>query len=107
MGVLASVDSDALAVYCQLYARWREAEEFLEENGSIYVVRTDSGQMKYAKQYPQVLIARSLAAHVRAYQKEFGMTPSARSGVETVAPGKSDFAKFLAEKHGPPSPRKR
>ena len=30
MGVLAASDRDALAAYCQTYARWQETEEYLD-----------------------------------------------------------------------------
>ena len=102
MGVLAHVDRDALAMYCQMYARWREAEEFLKEKGAVYVVRTDGGAVKYAAQYPQVGIASNLAKQVRAYQQEFGMTPSARSQIEVPDLGNDEdkFEEFLSRKHG-------
>ena len=53
MGVLTQVDLTAFAGYCQAYARWREAEEFLSQHGSIF--KTPSG---YVQQVPQVSIAQ-------------------------------------------------
>ena len=35
MGVLTEHDLEAFAGYCQAYARWREAEEFLSQHGTI------------------------------------------------------------------------
>ena len=52
MGLLTSVDMAAFAGYCQAYARWKEAEEFITKHGSI--IKTNSG---YIQQVPQVSIA--------------------------------------------------
>ena len=35
MGVLTEVDMAAFAGYCQAYARWKEAEEFITQHGTI------------------------------------------------------------------------
>ena len=36
MGILTDHDMEAFAGYCQAYARWREAEEFLSQHGTIF-----------------------------------------------------------------------
>ena len=84
MRILARVDRDALAAYCQTYARWRAAEEFLDQHGEIYPVRDALGNVQRMKLYPQVGIARTLLQVLRSYQQEFGMTPSARTQVHEI-----------------------
>ena len=54
IGVLTQVDGAAFAGYCQAYARWKEAEEFLTKHGTIF--KTPSG---YIQQVPQVSIAQT------------------------------------------------
>ena len=54
IGVLTEVDQAAFASYCQAYARWKEAEEFITQHGTI--VKTPSG---YWQQVPQVSIAQT------------------------------------------------
>ena len=44
MGVLTEHDMEAFAGYCQAYARWREAEEFLSQHGTIF--KTPSGYVQ-------------------------------------------------------------
>ena len=44
MGVLTTADLTAFAGYCQAYARWREAEEFISQHGSIF--QTPSGYLE-------------------------------------------------------------
>ena len=84
MGVLAFVDGDALSAYCQTYARWKAAEEYLAKHGEVYPLRDEQGRVRCMQQFPQVAIARHLLQMLRSYQQEFGMTPAARSRV--VAP---------------------
>ena len=39
------IDRGALARYCQLWARWRENEEFLKEHGQAYPVKDRRGEV--------------------------------------------------------------
>lgn len=96
MGVMSLIDGAALENYCQVMARWRRAEQFLAKHGSCYAATNKTGQ-KYLAQYPQVNEAAKLLALVKAYQQEFGMTPSARSGlhVEKAATTVDPLDEFL------------
>lgn len=76
MGVITEVDATAFAGYCQAYARWREAEEFLSQHGSI--IRTPNG---YLQQVPQVSIAQTNLKIMLKFCEQFGLTPSARSRI--------------------------
>lgn len=82
--VLTEADGDALAAYCQTYARWRQAEEFLDTHNAVYPIRDEAGRIKCMQQVPQVAMARNLLRLLRAYQQEFGMTPASRSRVTIV-----------------------
>ena len=79
MKLLKVCDGDALASYSQTYARWKDAEEFLAQHGTVYPVRDDRGRLKIMRQFPQVAIAREQQQLMKAYQQEFGLTPSART----------------------------
>lgn len=76
LGVLTEVDMAAFAGYCQAYARWREAEEFISKHGTI--VKTPSG---YWQQVPQVSIAQTYLKIMNRFCEQFGLTPSARSRI--------------------------
>ncbi len=76
MGVLTEADTMAFAGYCQAYARWREAEEYLSKHGSTFT--TASG---YIQQVPQVSIAHTNLNIMLKFCTEFGLTPSARSRI--------------------------
>ena len=76
MGILTEVDMAAFAGYCQAYARWKEAEEFISQHGTI--VRTPSG---YWQQVPQVSIAQTYLKVMNRFAEQFGLTPASRSRI--------------------------
>ena len=92
MGVLTAVDITAFAGYCQAYARWKEAEEFITQHGSI--LRTKSG---YVQPVPQVSIAQTYLKIMNRFAEQFGLTPAARSRIiaEDNTSGSSDEMEAL------------
>ena len=82
LGVIAVIDGDALAAYCQTFARWKQAEEFIAKHGECYSLRDENGRMRYMQPFPQVSIAKSLLHLLKGFQQEFGLTPSSRSRIE-------------------------
>jgi P27 family predicted phage terminase small subunit len=84
MGLLTIWDIDSFSAYCQAYARWREAEEFITQHGSIF--KTPSG---YVQQVPQVSIAQQNLKIMQSLAGEFGLSPSTRSRI-IAAGGMSD-----------------
>lgn len=92
LGTLSEMDMAAFAGYCQSYARWKEAEEFIEKHGTI--VKTPSG---YWQQVPQVSIAQTNLKIMLKFCSEFGLTPSSRSRMIAgdVAEAPKDEMEFL------------
>ena len=87
IGVLTEADQAAFASYCQASARWKEAEEFITQHGTI--VKTPSG---YWQQVPQVSIAQTYLKIMNKIAEQFGLTPSSRSRIiagsgENTVPG--------------------
>ena len=78
LGILTEVDMAAFAGYCQSYARWKEAEEFISKHGAI--VKTPSG---YWQQVPQVSIAQQYMKQMTKFCEQFGLTPASRSKIVT------------------------
>src|SRR5258708_34725619 len=56
---LSVADVDMFSAYCSNYARWRDAEDFLEAHGLTFVVREapakkgEPGKIKFIQQWPQ------------------------------------------------------
>ena len=93
IGILTEVDMAAFAGYCQAYARWKGAEEFITRHGDM--VRTPNG---YLQQVPQVSIAQTNLKIMLKFCEQFGLTPSARSrmiGEENGAETETDEMELL------------
>ncbi len=94
MGILGTVDSEAIARYCVIFAKWRESEEWLEKNGTMFPVRGPASEKQPEgivvgfKEYPQVGRAIAYAEQLLRIEKVFGMNPGARANlvVETEKP---------------------
>ncbi len=80
MGVLTMADLTAFEGYCQAYARWKEAEAFITQHGSIF--QTPSG---YVQQVPQVSIAQQNLKIMQSFCSEFGLTPATRARIIAAA----------------------
>ena len=95
LGILTHVDADVLTLYCRTWVRWKTAEQGIDTEG--LVVTSPSG---IKKRSPLAVIAKELSTELRALQAELGMTPSARTRVQTVStprqrPAKSKWAGIL------------
>lgn len=92
LGILTEIDMAAFAGYCQAYARWKEAEEFITQHGTI--VKTPSG---YWQQVPQVSIAQTYLKIMNKFCEQFGLTPSSRSRIvtENIAVKENDAMEVL------------
>lgn len=96
LGILTEIDMAAFAGYCQAYARWKEAEEFITQHGTI--VKTPSG---YWQQVPQVSIAQTYLKIMNRFCEQFGLTPSARSRIAVdMDENESDEMELLLFKGG-------
>jgi P27 family predicted phage terminase small subunit len=77
IGILTEADRTAFASYCQAYARWKDAEEFMTRSGQT-IFKTPSG---YLQQLPQVSIAQTYLKIMNRIAEQFGLTPAARSRI--------------------------
>lgn len=71
---LKTLDLKALEGYCQSYSRWRACERVLQEEGYTFLTPN-----QYVQQRPEVSISNKAMADMRAFAKELGLTPAARS----------------------------
>lgn len=96
IGLLSDLDTAPLAAYCQSYARYIEAEEFISENGS---TETRTGKYGIAKVLrAEVYMSKIHLSFIRQLVSEFGLSPSARARM--VLPQEKDedpFDAFLDE----------
>jgi P27 family predicted phage terminase small subunit len=79
LGLLSKIDREALALFCQAWARWVEAEEALKRYG--VMVKSPNG---FPMQSPYLAIANKAMEQMRALLAEFGMSPSSRTRVHAT-----------------------
>jgi P27 family predicted phage terminase small subunit len=82
MGVLTSADAYSLTRYCQLLARWKRVEMFIQKYGETYTLTSAAGKVKCILPFPQVGIAQKLSMALTKLEQEFGLTPSARARID-------------------------
>jgi len=83
MRVMTLADKKALELLCDAYSEYRRARQFILENGTHYVSETKLGSTIY-KKYPHVDIASNAWRRCSDMLKQFGLTPSSRTGVEAM-----------------------
>lgn len=94
-GVLTRVDTDAFRVYCEAVARYQHAAQLLEKSGPL-VRGARAGELV---KNPLHQVVRDNADLVRAFARELGFTPSARSALTEVG-GKGSADPFDAWQSG-------
>ncbi len=98
-GLLAQIDGYLLERYVRLYLRWRDAERRLAREGQVLDFQTREGVL-VRRRNPLTSISRELHAELLKVERQFGMSPAARAGLDVQAPpvtgaasGESPFAK--------------
>lgn len=80
--LVSEIDSASLALYCQSYGRWVEAEgklaEVRQRGGDGLLMKAPSG---YPIQNPYLAIANRAMEDCHRYLQQFGLSPSARTRV--------------------------
>lgn len=86
MGVGKSPDSRALARYCRLWVRWKQADLFVRKYGETYPLKNDKGDVRCFMPFPQVTIMNQLSKQLSGLEGQFGLTPAARAGLNIEVP---------------------
>lgn len=102
IGLLNEADIYGMIRYCFAYAEWLKAARFIRDKGSVFplyetrkeqewdentgkYVVTRKNVVKNWKEYPQVKIASRLRGELLTLEKEFGLTPTKRLGLQIGA----------------------
>jgi P27 family predicted phage terminase small subunit len=97
LGVLTVADLPSLALYCQAYARWCDAEDALyamlqdDPKHNALLVDSANGGLKAN---PLVGISATAGLNLMRYAVEFGFTPASRTRVSGSASGEEPDQKF-------------
>jgi P27 family predicted phage terminase small subunit len=90
LGLLTEADLDAFCLYCQTFARWKDAEQKLLESGLVVPSNSCNG---FPIISPYLQISNKAQAQAMKMLVEFGLTPSARSRVTAAKKAAPDKKK--------------
>ena len=96
MGVLTKLEGGVLTRYCQEWAKWKEAEQFLMKNGSTWEAVDANGNVTARRRFPECNVADSASAIMNSLEGKLGLSPSDRTRLK-VEPNQrmTDFDKFV------------
>src|SRR5262245_6267996 len=88
LDLVKAEDRAALATYCETWSQFVEATRYVHEHGLTFEAR----QGTIAR--PEVAIARTAGRELRAWCKEFGLTPAAENSLAFEEPDGGDGDAF-------------
>ena len=86
MGVMTNADIDTIARYCTMHEQYVKYLEQVRRGLDVLVIRDDKGKVKYMQSTPAATMMTKLAASMLRIEQEFGLTPSARTGIVAKPP---------------------
>jgi P27 family predicted phage terminase small subunit len=97
MGVMTDADIEAIARYCAMHEQYLKYLDQVRRGLDVLVMRDDAGRVKYMQSTPAATMMMKLAASMLRIEQEFGLTPSARSGIaSSKSANADDLERFLA-----------
>ena len=98
--LMTNADVGPLARYCDTWSWWRRVREEIQRDGDVMTIRDRDGNPTYHQQHPRVSIANKLASHLSALEREFGLSPAARSGLHAAPDSPRDELTDFFSNHG-------
>lgn len=95
MGVFTQADRHPLERYCLMYEQWTNLERHCREHG--YTQITSTG---YSQITAEATLIKSLRSDMLSIERQFGMTPAARSTIKTsgAATPENPLASFIQKR---------
>lgn len=96
-GVMTEADVSTLARYCTMFEQWLRYLAEVRAGNDILVIYNDDGSVKYQQASPAATMQQKLATSMLRIEQEFGLTPSARTGIVAQTNDQEDdpLARFL------------
>lgn len=96
MGVMTVSDVETIARYCTMWEQWLKYLDQCRRGLDVLVIRDESGKVKYMQSTPAATMQQKLATSMLRIEQEFGLTPSARTGIVAKKDEEDDpLAKYL------------
>ena len=86
LGLLTEIDGGQLALYCQAWGRWVEAEAALKKNGTVIKSPKTGWQVKS----PYLMVANKAMEQMQRALSEFGMSPASRARVQAAGASRDE-----------------
>ena len=100
MGVMTNADVDTIARYCTMHEQFVKYLDQCRRGLDVLVIRDESGKVKYMQSTPAATMLSKLAASMLRIEQEFGLTPSARSGLSVGKKESADDLEAFFAQHG-------
>jgi len=81
MGVMTVSDIDTIARYCAMHEQYLKYLDQVRRGLDVLVMRDEAGRVRYMQSTPAATMMLKLATSMLRIEQEFGLTPSARSGI--------------------------
>lgn len=95
-GLLTQADVETLGRYCTMWEQWVKYLEQCRRGLDVLVLKDDKGKVKYMQTSPAASQLNKLAQSLLRIEQEFGMTPSARTGIDATDEKKNPLDEFMA-----------
>ncbi len=82
MRLLTKLDLYIFELFCEQYAAYRKADEFLKANGTYFVVTNARGQLQTVREFPAAVVRRSAMAQMSKIARELGLSPAGRALID-------------------------
>ncbi len=82
MGLITPADVEAIGRYCAMYEQWVRYLDQIRRGLDVLVIRDKDGKVKYMQSTPAATMFVKLAQSMLRIEQEYGLTPSARAGME-------------------------
>ncbi len=90
LGVLTEIDGNALERYCRLWGEWRKLQAIIDEKGHVYSRKDRNGEVVAIRTLPQVKVRDEISKDLLSLERQFGLTPSARTSIRLERDEKND-----------------
>jgi P27 family predicted phage terminase small subunit len=90
LGLIAQLDMAGIAAYCVSFSRWADAERRVAKHGIIVM----SPDKKFPMKSPYLCVAESAMEAMRKMLGEFGLTPSSRTRLSSMAKPQNKLSKY-------------
>ena len=101
MRVMTNADVDTIARYCTMHEQFVKYLDQCRRGLDVLVIRDDKGKVKYMQSTPAATMMTKLAVSMLRIEQEFGLTPSARSGLSaSKQEGPKDDLEAFFTSHG-------